>query len=255
MLPAFLFNPYLKDYSLSANRKLKAQRRDVYDDFDEASNVKSFYNSKRNSRPEITPKNRHQVEYMNAIRTADVTLGIGPAGTGKTMLATDYAACRLVDKEIEKIYLVRPAVESGATLGLLPGTLEEKYEPFLTPVREYLIERMGISAYESALKSGKIVPTPIGYMRGMTFKDCVVILDEAQNITPSEMKMFLTRIGENCKVIVNGDIDQCDLPGPSGLQDAVERIDGVAGVAIVEFDESDCLRSRIVRDILRAYRN
>lgn len=243
-----------KDTSLSAKRNLKANRRDYYD-IDEAANVQSYFPAKRNSRPEITPKNQHQVEYVNAMRTSTITFGVGPAGTGKTLLAATFAADQLIDKEKSKLYLVRPAIESGATLGLLPGTLEEKYEPYLMPVREYLIERMGKGAYETALKNEKIVPQPIGYMRGMTFKDCVVILDEAQNITPAEMKMFLTRVGENCVVIVNGDIDQCDLPGVSGLQDAVERVDCVSGITVVEFDDSDCLRSRIVKDILRAYRD
>lgn len=242
---------------MSAKRNPKPTRRNRYQDLDEAVNAQTFYEPNRRTVPVksvIVPKNQHQADYVYAMNNSTITIGAGPAGTGKTLLAADFAATKLMNKEIDKIILVRPAIESGATLGLLPGTLEEKYEPYLAPVREYLIDRMTKGKYETALKNEQIVPQPLGYMRGSTFKDCVVILDEAQNITPAEMKMFLTRIGENCTVIINGDVEQCDLKGDCGLEDAIDRIEYVEGVTVVEFDEDDCLRSPIVKAILKAYR-
>lgn len=239
---------------MSAKRNLKRSSR-RFPDLEEAANVQTFYEpNRRNTKPLVVPKTRHQAEYLNAMKTSTITIGEGPAGTGKSYLASDYAATELMAGNINQLILTRPAIESGATLGLLPGTLEEKFDPYLAPVREYLIDRMGKSAYESALKTEKILPQPLGYMRGATFKNCIVILDEAQNVTPTEMKMFLTRIGDGCKVIINGDIEQCDLKGDCGLQDAIERIELVEGVTVVEFDEEDCLRSPMVKAILKAYR-
>lgn len=240
---------------MPAKRATKPSRRSRYSELEEAANVQTFFEpNKRIVKPPITPKNQHQADYVHAMHNSVITIGAGPAGTGKTLLSADFAATKLLNKEIDRIILVRPAVESGATLGLLPGTLEEKYNAYLKPVREYLIDRLGKGKYETALKLEQICPEPISYMRGSTFKDCVVILDEAQNITPSEMKMFLTRIGDNCTVIINGDVEQCDLKGDSGLEDAIERIELLEGVTVVEFTEDDCLRSPMVKAILKAYR-
>ena len=240
---------------MSAKRTHKVDRRNRWPELEEAVNAKTFFDPKRRMAPKpIEAKNEHQHQYLNAMKASDITIGTGPAGTGKSYIAAHYAGQQLLDGEIEKIILVRPAVESGATLGLLPGTLEEKYEPYLAPVREYLVDRLGLSKYEMALKNKQIDPQPLGYMRGATFKNCMVILDEAQNITPAEMKMFLTRIGDNCTVVINGDVEQCDLKGECGLEDAIDRIEFVQGVSVVEFDEDDCLRSPIVKAILKAYR-
>jgi phosphate starvation-inducible PhoH-like protein len=195
-----------------------------------------------------------QGQYISAMMTSSLVFGIGPAGTGKTYCAAAYAAQQLVDKRIDKIIITRPNIEVGAGMGFLPGELEEKYAPFLAPFREIMIERMGVGTYEYALKAEKISPRPLGYMRGATFNDAIVILDEAQNTTPAEMKMFLTRIGKNCVTIVDGDPQQCDLDGPSGLVDAMQRLCGIPGISIVEFTENDIVRSGIVREILKAYR-
>lgn len=195
-----------------------------------------------------------QGQYISSIMSATVTFAVGPAGTGKTYIASAYAAQQLMDKRIDKIVITRPNIEVGAGMGFLPGELDEKYAPFLAPFREIMIERMGKSQYEYNLKAGKIVPEPLGYMRGKTFNDAFVILDEAQNTTPAEMKMFLTRIGENCTVVVDGDLAQCDLPNGNGLVDALRRLDGVKGIRVVEFTEEDIVRSGIVRLILQAYR-
>lgn len=196
-----------------------------------------------------------QAHYISALGDSQLVFAIGPAGTGKTYVASAYAADLLQSKAIEKIIITRPNVEVGAGFGFLPGELDEKYAPYLAPFREIMIERMGLSTYEYNLKAEYIVPTPLAFLRGATFNDAFVILDEAQNCTPAEMKMFLTRIGKNCTVVVDGDPDQCDLNGPSGLVDAVNRLESIPGVSVVEFGEDDIVRSGLVRDILIAYRH
>ena len=196
-----------------------------------------------------------QSQYISAIMSAELVFGIGPAGTGKTYCAAAYAADQLVNKRIDKIIVTRPNIEVGAGMGFLPGDLEEKFLPYLAPFRDIMIERMGVGAYEYAVKAKQISPEPLGFMRGKTFNDAIILLDEAQNVTPTEMKMFLTRAGKNCTVIVDGDADQCDLSGPSGLMDAVHRLCNVDGVRIIEFTEDDIVRSGLVRSVLKAYRN
>lgn len=202
----------------------------------------------------LKPQTEAQAFYLDAMTTHELIFGAGPAGTGKTYVAAAYAAQELLAKRTSRVIITRPNIEVGQPMGFLPGELEEKYAPFLAPFREVMIERMGVSHYEYAIKAGQICPEPLGYMRGKTFDDAIVILDEAQNCTPAEMKMFLTRIGKNCTVIVNGDIQQCDLSGPSGLSDAIKRVNKIDGVAIVEFSEGDIVRSGMVREILKAYR-
>lgn len=196
-----------------------------------------------------------QGHYLCALESSQLIFAIGPAGTGKTYVASAFAADLLKSKAIEKIIIARPNVEVGAGFGFLPGELEEKYAPYLAPFREIMIERMGLSTYEYNLKAEYIVPTPLAFLRGATFNNAFVILDEAQNCTPAEMKMFLTRIGKNCTVVVDGDPEQCDLHGPSGLNDAVRRLERIPGVSVVEFTEDDIVRSGLIKDILIAYRN
>lgn len=196
-----------------------------------------------------------QGHYLCALESSQLIFALGPAGTGKTYVASAYAADLLKSHEIEKIIITRPNVEVGAGFGFLPGELEEKYAPYLAPFREIMIERMGLSTYEYNLKAEYIVPTPLAFLRGATFNNAFVIFDEAQNATPAEMKMFLTRIGKNCTVVVDGDPEQCDLHGPSGLNDAVRRLERIPGVSVVEFTEDDIVRSGLIKDILIAYRN
>jgi phosphate starvation-inducible PhoH-like protein len=221
----------------------------------EDDSVVAYNTSRFTKKPApLEAKTEAQGQYISAIMSAELIFGIGPAGTGKTYIAAAYAAEQLMAKRISKIIVTRPNIEVGAGMGFLPGELEDKYKPFLAPFEAVMVERMGRGAYECQVKLGNIVPEPLGFMRGKTFNDAIVILDEAQNVTPTEMKMFLTRAGKNCTVIVDGDIDQCDLNGPSGLEDAVERLCNLERVKIIEFTEDDIVRSGLVRDVLRAYR-
>lgn len=203
----------------------------------------------------LEPKNEVQARYIHAIETAQVIFAVGPAGTGKTFIAATYAAQQLLAKQIDRIIITRPNEEVGKGMGFLPGELSEKYAPYLAPFKEVVASVMGRTHYEYCLKFEKISPQPLAYMRGATFREAIVILDEAQNCTPEEMKMFLTRIGENCVVIVDGDTEQCDLNGPSGLNDALRRLKDVPGVDIIQFEDEDIVRSGIVRDIVKAYRH
>lgn len=202
----------------------------------------------------LRAKTEAQGRYIAAIKSSEVVFGVGPAGTGKTYVAAAWAAEQLMDKRIDKIVVTRPNVETGEEMGHLPGELEEKFAPYLAPFRDVMVERMGKSHYEYCVKSGQIQPEPLGFMRGKTFNDAIVILDEAQNVTPEQMKMFLTRLGRNCTMIIDGDPEQCDLRGPSGLEDALRRIRGLRGVRVVEFTEDDIVRNGLIKDILAAYR-
>lgn len=201
----------------------------------------------------LSPRTDAQGKYMEDIDAGDLVYGLGPAGTGKTFVAVAMAAQALMNKDIKKIILTRPVIEVGQGMGFLPGELEEKYEPYLKPVRQTLIEVMGRGPYEYALKAGQIEPAPLGFMRGDTFNDCWVILDEAQNVTPTEMKMFLTRAGENCKMLICGDSDQVDIAGPSGLDDAVKRTAWIPCVRITEFTIDDVVRSGLCQAVLQSY--
>jgi phosphate starvation-inducible PhoH-like protein len=203
--------------------------------------------------PPLAPKTDSQRRYMNAIKHFQLVFGTGPAGTGKTYIAGAIAAQRLADKEIEKIVITRPAVDAGESLGFLPGELEEKYGVYIQPFRDVLDERLGKSFVDYLLRTGRIEAAPLAFMRGRTFKDCVVVLDEAQNTTPTQMKLFLTRIGEGCTVIVNGDLKQKDIPGPSGLEDALKRLSFIPNVKVVEFSRKDVVRSGLVQEIVEAY--
>lgn len=207
------------------------------------------------SQREVKPLTPAQVIYDAAIRGSLITFGIGPAGTGKTWLAATRAAEALSAGEIKRIVITRPAIEAGESLGFLPGELEDKYDPYFRPVRDALVEHLGSGALEYHLKTGTIEARPLGLLRGATFKDCWVIFDEAQNATVTQMKLFLTRIGENAKMIINGDPDQVDLPAgtASGLMDAVSRLSAVKGVDVVTFAEADIVRSGICREIVAAY--
>ncbi|MDY7537632.1 PhoH family protein [Undibacterium sp. RTI2.1] len=204
-------------------------------------------------RSPITALKPKQQQYINAIKNFDVTFATGPAGTGKTYLCAALAAQELDAKRIDKIIITRPAVEAGESLGFLPGELEEKFDPYLTPFREILDLRLGKTFVDYLIKNKRIEAAPLAFMRGRTFTNAWVILDEAQNTTPMQMKMFLTRIGKGCKMIINGDVDQKDIPGKSGLADAIGRFNHIPAIKHVKFDREDSVRHDLVQDILLGY--
>ena len=212
------------------------------------------YRGKVKSDPDpLIAKTESQAAFISSIKVNTVTFGIGPAGTGKTYLATTLACNALMDGTTDRIIITRPAVEAGEELGFMPGDLSEKFAPYFAPVRQVLERRLGRGAVEMYLKNEKILILPLAHMRGWTFDDAFVVLDEAQNTSPAQMKMFLTRIGDRTKVVVDGDLSQRDLPGPSGLADSVRRIQSLVGVGVVTFTKSDVVRSGLTQRIVECY--
>ncbi len=209
----------------------------------------------RTQRRHITPRSPMQAQYMRALQENELAFGIGPAGTGKTYLAVAVAVALLAKGEIDRIVLSRPAVEAGERLGFLPGDLREKVDPYLRPLYDALHDMMPADQVMRRLASGEIEIAPLAFMRGRTLTHSFVILDEAQNTTPVQMKMFLTRLGEKSRMAVTGDLSQVDLPPGqrSGLQDAVDTLGGVEGLSIIRFGEADIVRHPLVSRIVRAY--
>ena len=203
----------------------------------------------------ISPKSLNQKRYIEAIRTRDIVFGIGPAGTGKTYLAMAMAVAALMNQEFIRIVLARPAVEAGEKLGFLPGDLYEKVNPYLRPLYDALHDMMDFEKATRLVQRGIIEVAPLAFMRGRTLNDSFVILDEAQNATTEQMKMFLTRLGFDSLAVITGDVTQVDLPGGtrSGLVEARRLLQGIAGIAFVEFSERDVVRHRLVREIIKAY--
>ena len=203
----------------------------------------------------IRCKTLGQRTYVDAVRHHALTLAVGPAGTGKTYLAMCLAVVALKNKEIERIVLTRPAVEAGEKLGFLPGDMSQKVDPYLRPLYDALYELMGTDAYQKLAERGAVEVAPLAFMRGRTLNDAFIILDEAQNATTEQMKMFLTRLGANSRCVVTGDISQTDLPKDkmSGLSQAMEVLKDVSGVAVVELTAQDVVRHELVQRIVRAY--
>ena len=203
----------------------------------------------------IKPKTLGQKRYVDAIKKNTITLGIGPAGTGKTYLAVAAAVAAFRDKQVNRIILTRPAVEAGERLGFLPGDLQSKVDPYLRPLYDALFDMLGAETYNKYLERGSIEVAPLAYMRGRTPDDSFIILDEAQNTSREQMKMFLTRLGFGSKIVITGDITQIDLPRDtvSGLKEAMRVLDGVEDIAICRLNEADVVRHVIVQRIIKAY--
>ncbi|MFR4561577.1 MAG: PhoH family protein [Flavonifractor plautii] len=203
----------------------------------------------------IKPKTLGQKRYVDAIKKNTITLGIGPAGTGKTYLAVAAAVAAFRDKQVNRIILTRPAVEAGERLGFLPGDLQSKVDPYLRPLYDALFDMLGAETYNKYLERGSIEVAPLAYMRGRTLDDSFIILDEAQNTSREQMKMFLTRLGFGSKIVITGDITQIDLPRDtvSGLKEAMRVLDGVEDIAICRLNEADVVRRVIVQRIIKAY--
>jgi phosphate starvation-inducible protein PhoH and related proteins len=211
--------------------------------------------SKAAGRRQVAPKSPNQRRYLEAIEQNDIVFGVGPAGTGKTYLAMAQAVSFLLAKKVSRIILARPAVEAGEKLGFLPGDLQEKVNPYLRPLYDALYDMMEVDRVERLLERGTVEIAPLAFMRGRTLNDAFVILDEAQNTTSEQMKMFLTRLGFGSKAVVTGDITQIDLPNArtSGLVEALKVVSQVEGIAFVYFDEKDVVRHRLVQQIVKAY--
>jgi phosphate starvation-inducible PhoH-like protein len=205
----------------------------------------------------VQPRSLNQRLYVEAIEQTDMVFGIGPAGTGKTYLAVAMAAAALLAKKVSRIVLVRPAVEAGERLGFLPGSLQEKVDPYLRPLYDALYDLLEPERVDKMLERNVIEVAPLAFMRGRTLNDAFIIMDEAQNTTSEQMKMFLTRLGNNAKAVITGDVTQIDLPNPrkSGLIEATNILEGVDGIRFVRFEDGDVVRHHLVQRIIRAYDN
>ena len=203
----------------------------------------------------VKPKTLGQKRYCTAIKEHTITIGVGPAGTGKTYLAVALAVSAFRAQQVNRIILTRPAVEAGEKLGFLPGDLQQKVDPYLRPLYDALFDMLGAETYQKYVEKGNIEVAPLAYMRGRTLDDSFIILDEAQNTTQEQMKMFLTRLGFNSKMVITGDITQIDLPDGrrSGLKEVMHILKGIDDIAQVPFDEKDVVRHRLVQDIIKAY--
>jgi phosphate starvation-inducible PhoH-like protein len=249
----FLINKFLltnsiekADIILSVNKKFNS---------DEINNVQSFAQLIKTPRKSVIARSQKQSDYIKALRENDIVLALGPAGTGKSFLAVSVAITMLMEKKVERVILSRPAVEAGEKLGFLPGNMKEKVDPYLRPLYDALYELFGFEKIDKKIETGEIEIAPLAFMRGRTLKNCFAILDEAQNATDTQIKMFLTRIGENSKLVVNGDPSQVDLINKSysGLVKSKNILSDIKEVKIVEFDHKDVVRHPLVSKIIKAY--
>ncbi len=213
-------------------------------------------NVQRKDNTPLEPRTVNQADYISAIRSKDLIFASGAAGCGKTYIASVLAADFLTSKVVERIIVTRPVLNADEDMGFLPGGINDKFDPYFRPVKDTLIKRLGESFFKYCLEHGKIEIAPFAYMRGRSFENAFVILDEAQNVTPAQMKLFLTRIGDDCVVVVNGDVTQCDLPRGQvdGLSDALKRFPDDDDVTGILFSEGDCVRSHICQKALAAYK-
>ena len=221
----------------------------------EESNVKTFKQLIKTPRKSVIARSEKQSDYIKALKENDIIVSLGPAGTGKSFLAVSVGITMLMEKKIERVILSRPAVEAGEKLGFLPGDMKEKVDPYLRPLYDALYELFGADKIDKKIESGEIEIAPLAFMRGRTLKNCFAILDEAQNATETQIKMFLTRIGENSKLIVNGDPSQVDLinKSQSGLIKSRNILKNLKEIKIIEFDHNDVVRHPLVSKIIRAY--
>jgi phosphate starvation-inducible PhoH-like protein len=250
------YNTLLREGHVFNNGDLNSYLRVVTNDREVSLRALVNSGKQRNfGKKVLAPKTVNQRRYLEAIERNDLVFGIGPAGTGKTYLAVAMAISALMNKQVARIVLTRPAVEAGERLGFLPGTLQEKVDPYLRPLYDALYDMLDGERVEKLLERNVIEVAPIAFMRGRTLNDSFIILDEAQNCTPEQMKMVLTRQGFNSKMVVNGDITQIDLPNGrrSGLIDATEVLRGVEGISFVQFDDKDVVRHTLVQRIVKAY--
>ena len=248
----FLINKYFLTKIIEKEDILLSVKKNV--EFND-TNIKSFKQLIKTPRKSVIARSEKQSDYIRALKEKDIVMSLGPAGTGKSFLAVSVAVTLLMEKKIERVILSRPAVEAGEKLGFLPGDMKEKVDPYLRPLYDALYELFGADKIDKKIETGEIEIAPLAFMRGRTLKNCIAILDEAQNATETQIKMFLTRIGENSKLVVNGDPSQIDLinKSQSGLIKSKNILKHIKEIEIVEFDHKDVVRHPLVSKIIRAY--
>jgi phosphate starvation-inducible protein PhoH and related proteins len=250
----FLINKFLLTNFIEKNDIISSVKNDIDNNND--SNVQTLEQLIKTPRKSVIARSKKQSEYIKALKENDVVMALGPAGTGKSFLAVSVAITLLMEKKVERVILSRPAVEAGEKLGFLPGDMKEKVDPYLRPLYDALYDLFGFEKIERKIQSGEIEIAPLAFMRGRTLKNSFAILDEAQNATSTQIKMFLTRIGENSKLVVNGDPSQIDLlnKSHSGLVRSKEVLKNINEIKIIEFDHKDVVRHPLVSKIIQAYK-
>jgi len=250
----FLIDKFILTNTIEKNDIIISVKKNIDRD-KKKSNVQSLEQLIKTPRKSVIARSEKQSEYIKSLKESDIVMALGPAGTGKSFLAVSVAITLLMEKKVERVILSRPAVEAGEKLGFLPGDMKEKVDPYLRPLYDALYDLFGFEVIQKKIDTGEIEIAPLAFMRGRTLKNCFAILDEAQNATQTQIKMFLTRIGENSKLVVNGDPSQIDLinKSQSGLVKSKEILKDIKDIKIVEFDHRDVVRHPLVSKIIRAY--
>ena len=251
----YLINRFRSDKKIDRNDIITSLNEDMIQDTKTQSTVQSLGEVIKTPKRSVIPKSKQQKEYVRSLKTNQIVISLGPAGTGKTYLAVAVALSMLLEKKVERIILSRPAVEAGERLGFLPGDMKEKIDPYLRPLYDSLYDLLDYDKIQRKIESGAIEIAPLAFMRGRTLKNSFAILDEAQNATETQIKMFLTRIGENSKLVVNGDPSQVDLSNKnqSGLIKSQAILKGIKEISVIRFDHQDVMRHPLVTKIVEAY--
>ena len=252
----YLIERFKLDKKIDKNDIVASLNKDMIEDMKNQSPVQPLEEVIKTPKKSVIPRSKKQKEYVKALKTNQIIMSLGPAGTGKTYLAVAAALSMLLEKKVERIILSRPAVEAGEKLGFLPGDMKEKIDPYLRPLYDSLHDMFDYDKIQRKIESGEIEIAPLAFMRGRTLKNCFAILDEAQNATQTQIKMFLTRIGENSKLVVNGDPSQIDLlnKSHSGLVQSQNILKGIKEISIINFDQNDVIRHPLVTKIVEAYK-
>ena len=251
----YLIERFKSDKKIDNNDIVSSINKDIVNDMKNQSTVQSLEEIIKTPKRSVIPRSKKQKEYVRALKTSQIIMSLGPAGTGKTYLAVAAALSMLLEKKVERIILSRPAVEAGEHLGFLPGDMKDKIDPYLRPLYDSLYDLFDYEKIQKKIESGEIEIAPLAFMRGRTLKNSFAILDEAQNATTTQIKMFLTRIGKNSKLVVNGDPSQIDLPNKnySGLTESQSILKGIKEISIINFDHKDVVRHPLVTKIVEAY--
>ena len=251
----YLIDRYRSDKKIDRNDIISSLDRDMINDIKNQSTVQPLGEVIKTPKRSVIPRSKKQKEYVKSLKNSQIIMSLGPAGTGKTYLAVAVALSMLLEKKVERIILSRPAVEAGERLGFLPGDMKDKIDPYLRPLYDSLYDLLDYDKIQRKIDSGAIEIAPLAFMRGRTLKNSFAILDEAQNATRTQIKMFLTRIGENSRLVVNGDPSQIDLPNKnqSGLIESQNILKGIKEIAVINFDHQDVVRHPLVTKIVEAY--